>query len=127
MSEVRAEVVADLVAGRIREVVSSADNRRAQRCHRRDGRPAEERITSHRSPETGGSVYDLTLEDLEVLAAVFGVVGKWKAAPQVGGTRKLGDALKILPTDVVADVLRILAIGGYIPWDDVPEPPLCDG
>jgi hypothetical protein len=81
--------------------------------------------TGHLPPET--TVYDLTLDELEILAALWAVVGRWKAAPEIGGQRRLGDALKILPAWVVADVLRILAIGKYIPWSDVPEPPPCDG
>ena len=59
------------------------------------------------------SVLNLSLNDLECLAAAWGVVGRWRG-PNLPGTRTLGDAMKVLPTDVVADVVRVLMWGRLV-------------
>jgi hypothetical protein len=127
MTEIRPEVVAALVAGRIvdaaeldptsRELAAAGDTLA-------DLAKSELQAAGKLAPEA--TVYNLRLDDLEILAAVWAVVGKWRS-PYLPGDRRLSDALKILPGDVVHDTLRVLAIGGYVPWTDVPEPPPCDG
>jgi hypothetical protein len=62
------------------------------------------------------SVLDLSLNDLECLAAAWGIVGKWRSQ-QLPGTRTLGAVLKILPPDVVTDCLRVLTWGRLVPDD----------
>jgi hypothetical protein len=71
------------------------------------------------------SVLDMDMAALQVLAAVWAIVGRWW--DQSGAPDRLGDLLKIVPADVVHDTFRVLAMGGFVSWADVPEPPSpCD-
>lgn len=60
------------------------------------------------------SVLDLHHGQVQLLAAVYGIVGPWW--DQAGWrTRTLGDILKVVPTDVAQTVAELLRWGGFLP------------
>src|SRR5512132_2123585 len=60
------------------------------------------------------SVLDLDHGQVQLLAAVYGLVGPWWAAPG-WRTRTLGDILKVVPADVADTTAQLLRLGGFVP------------
>jgi len=62
---------------------------------------------------TPSTVLDATMRQLQAMAAVWGTVAKWDGSLQPD--KRLGDIIKVLPADDVADVERFLQWGGLMP------------
>jgi hypothetical protein len=60
------------------------------------------------------SVLDLQLGQVQLLAAVYGIVGPWWAQPGYQD-RPLGALLKVVPADVAQPVAQLLRWGGFLP------------
>jgi hypothetical protein len=58
------------------------------------------------------SVLQLRHNQVEVLAAIYGLLSRWWAAPG-WCDRFLGDILNVAPTDVAETVLRMLGVTGF--------------
>jgi hypothetical protein len=62
------------------------------------------------------TVLDMSMQELAALAAVWAVVSKWNVA--LVPERRLGDVMKVLPADHVAQIERALLWGGFAHADD---------
>jgi hypothetical protein len=62
---------------------------------------------------TPSTVLDATMRQLQAAAATWGIVSKWDGSLKLD--KKLGDMLKIMPTEDVDDVVRFIAWGGLMP------------
>jgi hypothetical protein len=62
------------------------------------------------------SVLDLHHDQVQLLAATYGLVGPWWATPGYR-QRALGDVLKVVPGDVAQTVSRLLRVAGFLPPD----------
>jgi hypothetical protein len=63
------------------------------------------------------SVLDLHLGQVQLLAALYGIVGPWWAQPGYAD-RPLGHMLKVVPAEVAEAVAQLLRWAGFLP----PEP-----
>jgi hypothetical protein len=68
------------------------------------------------APVSTPTALDLTMQQLGALAAVWAVASKWNVALVPG--KRLGDIMKILPADHVAQINRALIFGGFAHIDD---------
>jgi hypothetical protein len=66
------------------------------------------------------SVLQLRHNQVEVLAAIYGLVSRWWATPG-WRDRSLGDILNVAPTDVAETVMRMLGVTGFLPPAAEPE------
>ena len=62
----------------------------------------------------------VTTRQVEVLAAIYGLVSRWWATPG-WRDRSLGDILNVAPTDVAETVMRMLGVTGFLPPAAEPE------
>jgi hypothetical protein len=63
------------------------------------------------------SVFDLDMRLVNSMAGVWSILARWDVSRL--GTRRLGDALKVLPPEHVEWVRGILAWGGWIAPEEV--------
>jgi hypothetical protein len=63
------------------------------------------------------SVLDLQHDQVQLLAAVYGIVGPWWAQPGYR-QRPLGHMLKVVPTDVAQAVGQLLRLAGFLPPEE---------
>jgi hypothetical protein len=109
---------AQLPAALVDQVLDATDQERAAAGELRDRTRAFLEQSGAIKPSM--SVLQLRHNQVEVLAAIYGLVSRWWAAPG-WRDRSLGDILNVAPTDVAETVMRTLRVTGFLPPAAEPE------
>jgi hypothetical protein len=71
------------------------------------------------TPVSTPTVLDMSMQQIAALAAVWAVLRQWSVTLTPG--KRLGDSMKVLPADHVAQIERALLWGGFAHVDDDDE------